>query len=120
MVVLLLHKPPSIAKQPSWNSTSAPRTTLSGQTVPGAGGYTYRTLSLDTRYKMGPDAVAELEAGYKYIGLGYPFFLDLGAESYKLPYSRLYATEKNQRAFSLEGGAKSFLYSRRYDFTEAF
>jgi hypothetical protein len=110
----------AIAKQPGWNSTSEPRTTLSGQIVPGAGGYNYRTLSLDTRYKMNQEAVEELQAGYKNIGLGYPFFIDLAKESYKLTYSRLYAIEKDQRTWSIEGGIMRFLYSYRFNFIEAF
>jgi len=110
----------AIAKQPGWNSTSEPRTTLSGQIVPGSGGYIYRTLSLDTRYKMTQEAVEELQAGYKYIGLGYPFFIDLSKEAYKLPYLKFYATERNQRTFSLEGGISKYLYSRRFEFEEAF
>ena len=110
----------SVAKQPGWNSTSEPRITLSGQIVPGAGGYNYRTLSLDSRYKMGPEAIREIIDGYKEIGLGYPFFIDLTTESYKLPYSKLYATENNQREWVMEGGIMQFLYSYRYQFREAF
>jgi len=110
----------SVAKQLGWNSSSKPRTTLSGQVITGAGGHNYRTLSLDTRYKMGPKATEELASGYKFIGLGYPFFIDLADEKYKLPHSKLYATEQNQRAFSMEGGVASFLYSKRFEFTEAF
>jgi hypothetical protein len=112
--------PTSIAKQPGWNSTSEPRVTLSGQAVPGAGGYNYRTLSLDSRYKIGPLAVSEIAAGYKHTGLGFPFFIDLTQESYKLPYSKLYASEQNQRSWALEGGAARFLYSYRFNFSEAF
>jgi len=110
----------SVAKQPAWRSTAEPRTTLSGQIVLGAGGYNYRTLHLDTRYKLKAQDIAELEAGYKYSGLGFPFFIDLTDEAYKLPYSKLYATDKNQRALSLEGGLARFLYSKRFEFEEAF
>jgi hypothetical protein len=110
----------SIAKEPSLSSTSAPRVTLSGQTLPGAGGYNYWTVSLDSRYKIGPEAMEEIRAGYKYIGMGYPFFIDFMRESYKLPFDRLYAADRNQLKFSFEGGIRRYLYSRRFDFEERF
>jgi hypothetical protein len=94
--------------------------TLSGQVIPGAGGYNYWTLSLDSRYKIGPEAMEEIGAGYKYIGAGYPFFIDLSQEHYKLPFDRLYAAERNQANFGFEGGIRRFLYSRRFDFEERF
>jgi hypothetical protein len=112
--------PTSIAKEPGWNSTSMPRTTLSGQVIPGAGGYNYRTLSLDSRYKMGKPELDEIQTGYKTTAAGYPFFIDLTDECYKIPYSKLYATEKNQRQLVFESGVRRFLYSRRFEFQEAF
>lgn len=112
--------PTAVAKQPGWNSTNEPRTTLSGQIVPGLGGYNYRTLSLDSRYKIDREAVAELSGGYRHTGQGYPFFIDLSDEAYKLPFSKLYATEQNQRSWSVEGGIHRFLYSYRFNFKEAF
>ena len=110
----------AIAKQPGWNSSSTPRSTLSGQVIPGAGGYNYRTLSLDTRYKLAKEAIDELIAGYKYIGQGYPFFIDLTTESYKLPYKKLYAAEESQLKWGLEGGIRGFRYSYKFNFKEAF
>jgi hypothetical protein len=110
----------AVAKEPAWKSTASPRVTLSGQVIEGRGGYVYRTLSLDSRYRIPQEAIEELQAGYKYIGMGYPFFIDLTKESYKLPYSFLYAEEDNQRNMSFEGGIKKYLYSRRWNFTERF
>jgi hypothetical protein len=115
-----IHIPTSIAKQHGWSSTSKPLTTLSGQVIPGLGGYVYRTLSLDSRYKINSDAMKEIEAGYLYLGAGYPVFIDLSDESYKLPFSKLYATDRNQTALSFEGGITRYLYSRRWEFAEAF
>lgn len=110
----------SVAKQPGWNTTSRPRTTMGGQVILGAGGYNFRTLHLDSRYELDKTAVAELIAGYKYIGLGYPYFIDLAEEKYKLPYSKLYAIERNQRTIAMEGGVTRFIYSKRFEFQEAF
>ena len=112
--------PTAISKEPGYQSTAEPRKTLSGQIMPGAGGYNYKILSLDSRYKLDRTAFNEIEAGYRQIGNGYPFFIDLSDEEYKLPYNFLYATEKNQRQMSFESGVRKFLYSRRWDFEEAF
>jgi hypothetical protein len=117
---LAVNIPTSIAKQPGWNSTNKSRKTLSGNIIAGAGGYNYKTLSLDSRYKLNKDAIDELEAGYNIIGQGYPYFINLETESYKLPYNKLYGTEKNQHQIILESGVKRFLYSYRFIFEEAF
>jgi hypothetical protein len=115
-----VHIPTSIAKEPAINSTSEPRITLSGQSVIGKGGYNYKTVSLDSRYKIDRYIMNEINDGYKYIGMGYPFFIDLTTESYKLPFSKLYANERNQRNMSFESGIKKYLYSRRFEFEERF
>jgi len=112
--------PTSIAKEPGFFTTAESRHTLSGQVIAGVGGYNYRALSLDSRYKINKMAMKELEAGYSKIAAGYPFFINLSDESYKLPFDKLYATEKNQNAMSFEGGIRYFLYSRRWFFKEAF
>jgi len=115
-----VHIPTAIKKEPAFCSTAEPRTTLSGQVIPGAGGYNYRTVSLDSRYKIGPDAMNEIVQGRESIGKGYPFFIDLSDEAYKLPFDKLYATERNQRQMSFESGVRRFLYSRRFEFEERF
>jgi len=112
--------PTAIAKEPAFCSTSQPRTTLSGQVISGLGGYNYRILSLDSRYKIDSKIMNEIQEGYKYTGMGYPFFIDLSVESYKLPFDKLYAIERNQRQMSFESGIKKFLYSRRFEFEERF
>jgi hypothetical protein len=112
--------PTAIAKEPGYNSTSEPRTTLSGQVIAGLGGYNYKTISLDSRYKIDEYIMKEIKNGYKYIGMGYPFFIDLTDEKYKLPFSKLYANEKNQRNLIFESGIKKYLYSKRWEFEERF
>jgi len=117
---LAVNIPTSIAKEPAFCSTAEPRITLSGQVIAGAGGYNYRTISLDSRYKIDSAAMQEIQNGYKYIGMGYPFFIDLTDESYKLPFNKFYANERNQRQMSFEGGIRKYLYSRRWEFEERF
>jgi len=115
-----IHIPTAIAKEPGFCSTSQPRVTLSGQSVPGAGGYYYKTLSLDSRYKINALAMNEIIAGREAIGKGYPFFIDLSDEAYKLPFNKLYANERNQQEMVFESGVRRFLYSRRFEFEERF
>ena len=109
-----------VRKEPAFMSTAEPRMTLAGQVVKGLGGYNYRTLSLDSRYQIDETMMAEIKEGFRYIGMGYPFFINLEDEAYKLPFDRLYAVDTNQRAMSFESGVKRFLYSRRFDFRECF
>jgi len=115
-----VHIPTAIAKEPAFCSTAEPRTTLSGQAIPGAGGYNYKTLSLDSRYKIDALAMNEIIRGRESIGKGHPFFIDLSDEAYKLPFNKLYANERNQRQMSFESGVRRFLYSRRFEFEERF
>jgi len=115
-----VHIPTAIAKEPAFCSTAEPRVTLSGQVIAGAGGHYYRTVSLDSRYKIDAIAMDEIINGYKSIGAGYPFFIDLSDEAYKLPFDKLYANERNQQQMSFESGVRRFLYSRRFEFEERF
>jgi len=112
--------PTAIAKEPAFASTSEPRITLSGQVTEGRGGYNYRALSLDSRYKITKEIMDEIKEGYGAIGMGYPFFIDLTDESYKLPFKKLYANEKTQRSMTFQSGVRRCLYSKKFDFEERF
>jgi len=112
--------PTAIAKEPGFNSTNAPRVTLSGQVIQGLGGYNFRTVSLDSRYKIDESTMNDIKEGYKHIAMGYPFFIDLSRESYKLPFDRLYANDANQQQLRFESGVRRYLYSRRWQFEERF
>ena len=112
--------PTSVRKEPAYCSTANPRMTLSGQVVHGAGGYNYRMISLDSRYKIDSFAMSEIENGYKYISKGYPFFIDLTDESYKLLFNKFYGIDSNQQQMSFESGIRRFLYLRRFEFRECF
>jgi len=112
--------PTSIAKELTLCSTAEPRTALSGQVIQGLGGYNYKTLSLDTRYKINENIMNDINEAYKYISLGYPFFIDLTDEAYKLPIKKLYAIDTRQQSFGFEAGVKKYLHSRRWNFRECF
>jgi len=117
---LAVNIPTSVTKEPGFYSTSRARTTLSGQVIPGVGGHNYRALSLDSRYKIDETGMNEIKAGRRFIGQGFPFFIDLSDESHKLPFDKLYATDRNQMQLAFESGVNRFLYSRRWEFEEKF
>jgi len=112
--------PTAVVKEPSFKSTAQPRVTLSGQVIPGAGGYNYRTVSLDCRYKITEGIMGEIIKGYEAAGAGFPYFIDFADESYKLPFSKFYAVEGKQLDMTFQGGVRRYLYSKKFDFEERF
>jgi hypothetical protein len=111
----------AMPKEPAYNNSAPPRVTLSGQVIQGAGGYSFRSVSLDTRYKIGSDEISEIKAAYtSQIGPALPFFLLFDDEIRRLPFSRLYASDKKNTAFAFESGVNRYLFSRRFDFEEQF
>jgi hypothetical protein len=96
--------PTAIAKEPGFASTAKPRKTLSGQMIPGAGGYAYRTVSVDVRYKIDRPALSHIEMAYKeQIGVGYPYFLLFDKEARRLPFARLYAKDTKTERYVFQG-----------------
>lgn len=111
----------SLAKEPGYNNSAKPRVTLSGQVIQGAGGYNYRNVSLDTRYKIGYREMSEIKAAYpSQTGPGLPFFLLFDDEIRRLPFSRLYAADTKNYGVSFESGVNKFLFSRKFEFEERF
>lgn len=111
----------AMAKEPSLVSTHQSRKTLSGQIIPGAGGYTYWRLSLDTRYKIDKKIMDEIIKAYKtQIGKSFPFFISLEEEKKRLPIKRMYANDTSQSNFSFESSINFFLFSKKFTLEEAF
>jgi hypothetical protein len=111
----------SIAKQLAFTSTAEPRTTLSLQVIPGRGGFNYRRVSVDTRYKIDMDCMNDIASGAPYTALGYPFFLLFDCEyPRRLPWQRMYAVDKDQQDFSFESSINKSFFSRRFEFEERF
>jgi hypothetical protein len=112
----------ALAKEPSYNTTEENRKTLSGQIISGSGGYNYRSVGLDTRYKIGGDAMREIKAAYPgQIAKGFPFFLLFDTEVRRLPFYRLYAKDGSTDKFGFESGAHDrYLFSRKFNFEECF
>jgi hypothetical protein len=112
----------SLAKEPSFNTTEENIKTLSGQIIPRFGGYNFRSVGLDTRYKIGGDAMREIKAAYpKQIAKGFPFFLLFDSEARRLPFYRLYAKDGSTDKFGFESGVHDrYLFSRKFEFEECF
>jgi hypothetical protein len=114
--------PTSLAKEPSFNTTNQTVKTISGQALPGIGGYNYRGVSLDTRYKIGGDAMHEIKLAWPLqISKGFPFFLLFDSELKRLPFYRFYAQDDSTEKFGFESGAHDrYLFSRKFNFIECF
>jgi hypothetical protein len=112
----------ALAKEPSFNTTNENKKTQAGQIIPGAGGYNFRSVGLDTRYKIGGAAMSEIKAAYPgQIARGYPFFLLFDSEIRRLPFSRMYARDASTDKFGFESGVHDrYLFSRKFDFEECF
>jgi hypothetical protein len=110
----------SIPKEPAFVSTSKPRVTLSGQAIEGLGGYNYRRVSLDTRYKIDRDKMDEIIKGFPALSGGLPLFASFEEEAARLPFRRLYCNDTNQQEMSFEGGVMKPLFSRKWVFEERF
>ena len=107
------------SREPGLYTTNAPRKTLSGQVVPGAGGYSGREISLDYRYKIDRDIYQDFQDAYSsQVSRGFPFFLYFDKETHRMPYERLYADTDNNLLF--QSSVNFFKYSRRFKYMEAF
>lgn len=116
-----VHTGTAIAKSIANNNSEKGRVTLSGQRVPGVGGYNFRTLSLDTRYKIKDAEMAEIQAAYNtQIGPGLPLFIVFDTEARRIPFGRFYGIDTANSKFSFEGGINRYAFSRKFNFEECF
>jgi hypothetical protein len=110
----------SIPKEPTFVSTNNPRVTLSGQVIDGLGGYSYRRVSLDTRYKIDNEKLSEIIKGFPSLSNGLPMFVSFEEEKERLPFKRLYVNDTNQQELSFESSINKNLFSRRFILEERF
>ena len=109
-----------VRKEPGFFTTEEPRKTLGGQIIDGLGGYDYNVVSLDSRYQIDMSMLLEFKEGRRTIARGYPFFINLEKEAYKLTFDKMYAIDRNQRTMSFESGIINPRFSRRWEFEECF
>jgi hypothetical protein len=110
----------SIPKEPTLVSTNKPRITLSGQVIEGLGGYNYRRINLDTRYKIGEEELEEIIKGFPVLSKGHPLFVSFEDEQNRIPFKRMYCNDKNQQQISFESSINKYLFSRKFVFEERF
>jgi hypothetical protein len=110
----------SIPKEPTFVSTNKPRITLSGQVIDGLGGYNYRRVSLDTRYKIDNEKLTEIIKAFPSLSKGLPMFVSFEDEKDRLPFERLYCNDTSQQEISFESSINKNLFSRKFVFEERF
>ena len=112
----------SPTKEIGFYTTNENRLTLSGQVIPGAGGFSGRRIDLDVRYKIDEDVYNDIEAAFSnQIQKGFPYFMLLDDEAHKLPATlrRFYgATDKP--ISMLQSSSYQFFYSYKFAFYERF
>jgi hypothetical protein len=107
------------SREPKWKSTNENRRTLSGQILPGAGGYFYREIDVDVRYKIDSEIIADIQDAYqRQIGKKYPLFILFDCETHRIPFLRLYGSIDED--IVLQSGVNRMLYSKKFSFREEF
>ena len=110
------------SKEIGFYTTEKSRETLSGQVIPGAGGYSGRRFNADVRYKIDEDVYNDIESAYAgQISKGFPYFLNLTEELHKLPENMRYFYANTDKPLSLlQSSTYDFLYSYKFNFYERF
>lgn len=110
------------SKEIGFYTTTESRETLSGQVIPGAGGYYGRRFVADIRYKFDEDVYNDLETAYQtQIQRSYPYFILLDDEQHKVPDTMLHFYASSDKPLSLlQSSSYKFLYSYKFNFKERF
>jgi len=110
------------SKEIGFYTTTESRETLSGQVIPGAGGYYGRRFVADIRYKFDEDVYNDLETAYQtQIQRSYPYFILLDDEQHKVPDTMLHFYASSDKPLSLlQSSSYRFLYSYKFNFEERF
>ncbi|GAG42176.1 unnamed protein product, partial [marine sediment metagenome] len=106
----------AVTKEIGFYSTNQNRLTLSGQVIPGAGGYTGRRASVNVPYKIIESMYNDMDSAYAaQIGKGFPYFIRFDDEAHKFPASmaRLYGQTKNPLSM-LQSSIYQFKYSYKF------
>ncbi len=110
----------SKAREPGFTSTHQNRETLSGQTIPGAGGISRRRIDVDFRYQFDSAIWDQIAVAHPtQLAKGFPLFICFEeCEQEIFPYNRLYG--KTDTSLLFQSSVRRFLYSRKFSFLEAF
>lgn len=112
----------SPTKEIGFYTTEKSRVTMSGQVIPGAGGYSGRRFEADVRYKIDADIYNDIELAYPgQIMKSFPYFIYTEDEQHKLPANMLYFYASTSKPLSLlQSSSYRFLYSYKFSFFERF
>lgn len=110
----------SKSREPGFVSTHQNRETLSGQTIPGAGGISRRRMDVDFRYQFDEVIFNQIKIAHPtQIAKGYPLFICFeDCELNIFPYNRLYGKTKTDLLF--QTSVRKYLHSIKLSFLEAF
>ena len=110
------------SKEIGFYTTTESRETLSGKTIPGAGGYYGRRFVADVLYKFTEEIYNDLETAYQtQIQKSFPYFLLLDDEQHKVPDTMLHFYAATDKPLSLlQSSSYKFLYSYKFNFEERF
>lgn len=108
------------SREPGFVSTYQDRETLSGQTIPGAGGISRRRMDVDFRYQFNELIFNQIKIAHPtQIAKGYPLFICFeDCELNIFPYNRLYGKTKTDLLF--QTSVRKYLHSIKLSFLEAF
>lgn len=108
--------------EPGFYTTSENRTTLSGQIIPGAGGFAGFRFEADVRYKIDSDVYNDIILAYNtQIMRGFPYFINTNDEQHKLPPEMLYFYAATTEPLGIfQSSTYKFLYSKKFSFQEKF
>lgn len=110
----------SPSKEPGFYSTNDNMISSAGQVLSGQGGYSGRKINVETRYKITSDIYQDFTDAYKnQISKGFPFFINFGSESFKLPFQYFYGSLK-ENDLNFTNSINRFLYSNNFNFIERF
>jgi hypothetical protein len=109
-------------KEIGFYTTNESRVTLSGQTIPGAGGYNGRRFDADVRYEIDATIYADILAAYtSQIMKAFPYFIYTHDEQHKLPATMLHFYAATDKPLTmLQSSTYKFLYSYKFQFYERF
>lgn len=106
------------SREPGWISTAQSSETLGGQVVVGLGGVTRRKIGVELKAKITTDIYADFEIAKHSISLKIPYFIDFTDEYKWFGFYWFYAQDLSETI--LQSSFKGLIYSKKFDFIEAF
>lgn len=109
------------AREPGFWTTSQNLVTLSGQSIPGVGGITGRSIQVDFRYKISREVFTDIQNAFpSQLGRGFPVFVSFPTptEQNRFPWKRLYGVPDASWVF--QSSVNFFSYSSKLRIKEAF